>query len=221
MDIPGVPYQFRNPSLLQEALTHRSRGQLNYERLEFLGDSILNFVVASRLFDLRPDDSEGELSRLRSRVVRGDTLAVLASDLKLGDYLIMGEGELKSGGSKRESILADALEAIFGAIYIDGGFEACESVIKHICDPVIHDLPDAEELKDPKTRLQEWMQARGRPLPEYDSLREAGAEHAKRFHVRCRLPDSGREFEAEGGNLRKAEQKAAAGVLEELAGAGA
>jgi ribonuclease-3 len=220
MDIPGVPYTFRDQSLLQEALTHRSRGRFNYERLEFLGDSILNFVVTSRLYELRPDDSEGELSRLRSRVVRGDTLATLASDLKLGNYLIMGEGELKSGGFKRHSILADALEALFGAIYLDGGFEACETVIKHICDPVIHGLPDAEELKDPKTRLQEWMQARGRPLPEYDLVHEEGAEHAKRFHVRCRLPDSGREYMAEGSSRRKAEQKAAKGVLKDLAGAG-
>jgi ribonuclease-3 len=219
MDIPGVPYRFNEPALLQEALTHRSRGQLNYERLEFLGDSILNFVVASRLFALRPNDSEGDLSRLRSRVVRGDTLAALAADLKLGDYLVMGEGELKSGGFKRSSILADALEAVFGAIYLDGGFEACEAVIRHICDPVIRGLPDAEALKDPKTRLQEWMQARGRPLPEYDLLKEEGAEHAKRFFVRCRLPDSGREVEAEGKSRRNAEQKAASGVLDELADA--
>jgi ribonuclease-3 len=218
MNIPGIPYTFREPALLQEALTHRSCGQRNYERLEFLGDSILNFVVASRLFDLRPTDSEGELSRLRSRVVRGDTLASLATGLNLGNHLIMGEGELKSGGYKRQSILADALEAIFGAIYLDGGFEACRAVIRHVCDPVISHLPDAEKLKDPKTRLQEWMQARGRPLPEYDLLREEGAEHAKRFHVRCRLPDSGREVEAEGASRRKAEQRAAAGVLGELDG---
>ncbi len=216
MDIPGIPYRFREPALLQEALTHRSRGRLNYERLEFLGDSILNFVVASRLFELRPTDSEGDLSRLRSRVVRGDTLARLATDLALGDYLLMGEGELKSGGFRRESILADALEAVFGAIYLDGGFDACEAVIRHVGDPVIRGLPDAEELKDPKTRLQEWMQGRGRPLPEYELLREEGAEHAKRFFVRCRLPDSGREVEAEGGSRRKAEQKAAAGILSEL-----
>ncbi len=219
MDIPGIPYRFRDHALLQEALTHRSRGDLNYERLEFLGDSILNFVVAGRLFELRPDDSEGELSRLRSRVVRGDTLARLAAGLNLGDQLILGEGELKSGGFRRESILADALEAIFGAIYLDGGFEACEAVIRHVCDPVIRDLPDAEALKDPKTRLQEWLQARSRPLPHYSLLREEGAEHAKRFFVRCRLTDSGREVQAEGGSRRKAEQKAAAGMLDALTGA--
>ncbi len=216
MNLPGVPYTFRDPALLQEALTHRSRGQLNYERLEFLGDSILNFVVASRLFDLRPTNSEGDLSRLRSRVVRGDTLARLASNLKLGDHLIMGEGELKSGGFKRQSILADALEALFGAIYLDGGFEACRDVIHHICDPVILGLPDAEELKDPKTRLQEWMQARGRPLPEYTLIREEGAEHAKRFYVTCRLPDSAEKVEAQGASRRKAEQSAAQKILKAL-----
>jgi ribonuclease-3 len=216
MDVPGVPYTFRDPALLQEALTHRSRGRLNYERLEFLGDSILNFVVANRLFELRPNDSEGELSRLRSRVVRGDTLAMLASRLKLGNHLILGEGELKSGGFKRQSILADALEALFGAIYLDGGFDACRDVIQHVCDPVILELPDAEELKDPKTRLQEWMQGRGRPLPEYELLREEGAEHAKRFYVSCQLPDSGCVMEAEGGSRRKAEQSAAAKMLQAL-----
>jgi ribonuclease-3 len=218
MDIPGVPYAFRDPALLREALTHRSRGRLNYERLEFLGDSILNFVVASRLFELRPHDSEGELSRLRSRVVRGDTLAALAADLRLGDHLIMGEGELKSGGFRRQSILADALEALFGAIYLDGGFDACRDVIQHVCDPVIIDLPDAETLKDPKTRLQEWMQARGRPLPEYQLVSEEGAEHAKRFFVSCTLPDSGREVEAQGSSRRKAEQSAARKILRELDG---
>jgi ribonuclease-3 len=216
MNLPGIPYTFKDAELLREALTHRSRGDLNYERLEFLGDSVLNFVVASRLFELRPQDSEGELSRLRSRVVRGDTLARLAVELKLGDHLILGEGELKSGGFKRQSILADALEALFGAIFIDGGFEPCRKVIQHICDPVILALPDAETLKDPKTRLQEWLQGRGRPLPDYLLLKEEGAEHAKRFLVSCRLTDDGCEVEAWGGSRRKAEQAAAEAVLQQL-----
>jgi len=218
-DIPGITYAFERPELLQEALTHRSRGSLNYERLEFLGDSILNFVVASRLYRLRPDDNEGSLSRLRSRVVRRETLARVARKLKLGDYLIMGEGELRSGGYLRDSILADALESVLGAIYLDGGYAACEAVIREVFDPVIEDLPDAESLKDPKTRLQEWMQARARPLPEYELVSEHGAEHAKRFHVRCRLPDSGREEVAEGGSRRKAEQAAAQLMLDAVAGA--
>jgi ribonuclease-3 len=125
----------------------------------------------------------------------------------------MGDGELKSGGFQRGSILADALEALFGAVYLDGGFEACREVIRAVCDEVIEDLPDAEQLKDPKTRLQEWMQARARPLPEYELLREEGAEHAKRFVIRARLPDSGDEATASGNSRRKAEQAAASTLL--------
>ena len=214
--IPGIPHRFINPELLREALTHRSRGGANNERLEFLGDSILNFVVASCLYELRPRSSEGGLSRLRSRVVRGETLAQLAADMNLGDHLIMGEGEMKSGGFRRSSILADALEALFGAIYLDGGFKACESVIRAVCEEVIAGLPDAEELKDPKTRLQEWMQARARPLPEYKLILAEGAEHEKRFSIRVRLPDSGVEVEATGDSLRKAEQSGAAKMLQEI-----
>jgi ribonuclease-3 len=216
--VPGISYRFQDPELLRAALTHRSSGRLNYERLEFLGDSILNFVVASRLYELRPNNDEGDLSRLRSRVVRGDSLARLASGLRLGDYLIMGEGELKTGGFQRASILADALEALFGAIYLDGGYEACRAVIREVCDEVIENLPDAETLKDPKTRLQEWMQARARPLPEYQLLREEGAEHAKRFIIRARLPDSGDEMEAAGASRRKAEQAAADLLFKRLSG---
>lgn len=214
--IPGIDYRFDDAGLLTEALTHRSLGSRNYERLEFLGDSILNFVVASLLFAARPDDNEGNLSRLRSRVVRGETLARVARRLGLGEHLLVGEGELKSGGYMRDSILADALEAILGAIYLDGGFGACAAVIGAVFGPVIESLPDAEALKDPKTRLQEWLQGRGRPLPEYHLVGEEGAEHAKRFFVRCRLPDSADEEEAEGTSRRKAEQAAAAGLLQRL-----
>ncbi len=214
--LPGIEYRFIDPGQLREALTHRSRGAVNNERLEFLGDSILNFVVASRLYELRPQATEGELSRLRSRVVRGDTLAELATQLRLGDHLHLGEGELKSGGFKRQSILADALEALFGAIYLDGGFEACSAVIREVCEPVILDLPDAETLKDPKTRLQEWLQARGRPLPDYQLIREEGADHAKHFVVVCRIPDSEEQSQAEGSSRRKAEQSAASILLGKL-----
>lgn len=214
--IPGISYRFNDPDLMQDALTHRSRGRCNNERLEFLGDSILNFVVASRLYELRPEDTEGDLSRLRSRVVRGDTLADLARKINLGDHVLLGEGELKSGGFVRRSILADALEAIFGAIYLDGGFEACARVIREICDPVITNLPDAEQLKDPKTRLQEWMQARSRPLPEYTLVREEGAEHAKQFTVAVQVVDSGQRAEASGSSRRKAEQAAAGQMLRQL-----
>ena len=213
-DIPGIPYAFQRPELLTEALTHRSRGSRNYERLEFLGDSILNFVVSARLFELRPEDNEGNLSRLRSRVVRGEALARTARRLGLGEHLLLGEGELRSGGWLRDSILADALEAVLGAIYLDGGYAACEGVIRAVFEPVIADLPDAESLKDPKTRLQEYMQAHGRPLPEYQLVGEKGADHAKQFEVSCRLPDSGREASATGASRRKAEQAAAASLYQ-------
>lgn len=207
--LPGISHRFSDASLLTEALTHRSRSGSNYERLEFLGDAILNFVIADRLFRLHPGDNEGSLSRLRSRVVRGETLARVAKRLKLGDYLLMGEGELKSGGYLRDSILADALEAVLGAIYLDAGFDAAKSVIRDIFDTVVQDLPDAETLKDPKTRLQEWLQGRGRPLPVYELVGEDGAEHAKQFHVNCRLEDSRLSATATGSSRRKAEQAAA------------
>lgn len=211
--VPGIPYRFVRPELLREALTHRSCGSENYERLEFLGDSVLNLVVSRRLFETRRDADEGSLSRLRSRVVRGDSLARMAQDLGLGDHLRMGPGELRSGGFRRRSVLADALEAVLGAIYLDGGFEACERVIRQLFDPEIEALPDAESLKDAKTRLQEWLQARARPLPEYRLEAEEGADHAKRFRVACLLPDSGLEESAEGSSRRRAEQAAAAAVL--------
>ncbi len=214
--IPGVNYRFNDGSLLEAALTHRSRGSANNERLEFLGDSILSFVVSSQLYDINPQSSEGDLSRLRSRVVRGETLAALAAGIKLGEHLLLGEGELKSGGYLRHSILEDALEAVFGAIYLDGGFEACATVIRDICAPVINELPSAEELKDPKTRLQEMMQAKGRPLPEYELMAEQGAEHAKQFTVRVRLADTEQMMDAKGNSRRKAEQSAAARVLTQL-----
>lgn len=214
--LPGIDHEFSDPGLLREALTHRSHSAHNNERLEFLGDAILNFVIASELFDVRPDDNEGSLSRLRSRVVRGETLARVARRIGLGDHLQMGEGELKSGGYLRDSVLADALEAVLGAVYLDGGFDDADRVIRSTFRDVVHSLPDAETLKDAKTRLQEWLQARGRPLPVYTLVGEEGAEHAKRFQVACRLEDSGFEAEATGTSRRKAEQEAASAVLAAL-----
>lgn len=215
-EIPGIPYTFDNPDLLALALSHRSIGQTNNERLEFLGDAILDFVVSASLFASRPDNSEGDLSRLRARVVRGRTLAELATELKLGDHVKLGGGELKSGGFKRDSILADTLEAIFGAIYLDGGFEPCKKVIQHICDPVIARLPEADELKDPKTRLQEWLQGRGYPLPEYQLLSESGPPHKKHFVVKYLDKTVGIEVEGQGGSRQKAEQSAAASALDAI-----
>lgn len=219
--VAGIDYRFNDPQLLQAALTHRSAGSRNYERLEFLGDSVLNLVVSARLYELEPGASEGDLSRMRARLVRGSMLAEVAAGIGLGKQIRLGEGELKSGGFRRTSILADAFEALLGAIYLDGGFDACKTVILEYFDPLIAKLPAAEQLKDPKTRLQEWLQGRGRPLPDYVLLREEGADHAKNFHVSCRISDKGTLAEASGASRRKAEQAAAEKALVVLRGEGA
>ncbi len=214
--VAGIDYQFSDQQLLEEALTHSSRGANNYERLEFLGDSVLNLVVSSRLFELKPGASEGDLSRMRARLVRGESLTDIAGGLGLGKQLILGEGEMKSGGFHRASILADAFEALLGAIFLDSGYASCRTVILDLFDPLIEKLPGIEELKDAKSRLQEWLQGRGRPLPEYTLLREEGADHVKRFHVQCRIADDGIMMEASGSSRRRAEQAAASEVLELL-----
>ena len=209
----GIDYRFTDQKLLEEALTHRSLGANNYERLEFLGDSVLNLVVASRLFELKPGASEGDLSRMRARLVRGESLTKIASGLALGKQLYLGEGEMKSGGFHRASILADAFEALLGAIFVDSDYASCRTVILDVFDPLIEKLPGVEELKDAKTRLQEWLQGRGRPLPEYTLLREEGSDHLKKFHVQCRITDDGIMMEASGSSRRRAEQAAAAKML--------
>jgi len=207
--IPGIDYCFDDVGLLEQALTHRSFGPGHYERLEFLGDSLLSMVIAEQLFDQRPHASEGDLSRLRSRLVRDITLAKVASELSLGDYLRLGAGELKSGGFLRESILADVVEAIIGAIYLDGGFEPARRVICELFAERLANLPDADSLKDPKTRLQELLQGRGHELPEYTVICESGADHAKRFEVECRAGSLAEPVRAEAASRRKAEQAAA------------
>jgi ribonuclease-3 len=214
--VTGIDYLFNDTRLLQEALTHRSAGTGNNERLEFLGDSILNMIVAARLYELRPEASEGDLSRMRARLVRGTTLSEMAASIGLGRQLHLGEGEMKSGAFRRSSIQADAFEALIGAVYIDGGYGRCRRIVLDFFDPLIARLPDVEALKDPKTRLQEWLQARGRPLPEYVLEREEGADHVKVFFVSCRLPDAEVETNASGSSRRKAEQAAAAGMLDRL-----
>ena len=158
---------------------------------------------------------------MRARIVRGETLAKLAAGLDLGRHVKLGEGELKSGGCLRKSRLADALEALLGAIYLDGGFESCERVILDLCAPLVSDLPDVESLKDSKTRLQEWLQARGRPLPVYELVSESGHDHEKSFIIRCRLQDSGDAVTAAGSSLRKAEQAAAGSLMDRLTDTGA
>ncbi|KAB2922195.1 MAG: ribonuclease III [Candidatus Contendobacter sp.] len=210
----ALGYAFRRPGLLEEALTHRSASPRNNERLEFLGDALLNLVMAEYLFQRYPQASEGELSRLRATLVRGVALAELARSLKLGEELWLGQGELRSGGPQRESILADALEAIFGAVYLDGGLDACRALILHLYRNELTGLASASELKDPKTRLQEYLQARQQPLPVYSVLEIRGEPHAQSFTMECAVAD--RRAVAVGGSRRKAEQDAARQMLEQL-----
>ncbi|HNW78053.1 MAG TPA: ribonuclease III [Candidatus Competibacteraceae bacterium] len=207
-------YRFQRLELLEEALTHRSFAARNNERLEFLGDALLNLAVAEYLFQQYPKASEGELSRLRASLVRAETLAELARSLKLGDWLRLGPGELKSGGSRRESILSDTVEAIVGATYLDGGFEACRALVLNLYGDSLARLNSASELKDPKTRLQEYLQARQLGLPVYNVLEIRGEPHAQSFMVECVIGNC--RATAVGGSRRKAEQEAARQVLEQM-----
>ncbi len=207
--LPGIDHRFGDPELLERALTHRSHGGGHYERLEFLGDSLLNLVASELLYRRRPHAPEGDLSRLRSRLVRDVTLAEIALDLDLSRHLRLGQGELRSGGFLRESILADVVEALIGAVYLDGGFAAARRVVTDLIGDRLDELPDAEQLKDPKTRLQELLQAHGLDLPTYTVLAESGADHAKRFLVECAIGDRLPAVQAEAGSRRKAEQGAA------------
>ena len=211
-----IGYHFSNQDLLHEALTHRSAGKCNNERLEFLGDSILNFVITDVLYHQYPDFNEGDLSRLRASLVKGDKLAVIAAGLQLGDYLSLGSGELKSGGFRRKSILADAFEALLGAIFLDGGYELCRKVILDLYAEPLSSITSIDELKDPKTRLQEWLQSRRCPLPEYEVEEITGKAHKQSFKVSCYLASSDLKVFGEGKSRRKAEQDAAKKALESL-----
>jgi ribonuclease-3 len=207
---------FTTPALCHTAVTHRSAGADHNERLEFLGDSILNCAVARMLFDAHPLADEGALSRLRASLVSGDTLAQIAGDLGLGEFLRLGQGELKSGGFRRASILADALEAVLGAIFLDSGFDAAAAAVARIMGPRMSDLPAADALKDPKTRLQEVLQARGLALPTYTLTAVGGDPHAQSFTVTCNVPVFGVAAVGEGASRRRAEQLAAAKVIDLL-----
>ncbi|MEN3372352.1 ribonuclease III [Dechloromonas sp. ZS-1] len=212
----ALDYAFADLSLLQTALTHRSFSAAHNERLEFLGDSVLNCVVASALFKRFPDLPEGDLSRLRANLVRQDALHQLALSLKLGDLLRLGEGELRSGGHQRPSILADALEAIFGAVYLDGGFDAARQVIARLYAPLVAELKPGQAQKDAKTRLQEWLQAKRKPLPRYELLDSTGAAHERRFEVCCELQNPPLRTTGHGSSRRIAEQAAAEHALKAL-----
>jgi len=213
----ALGHAFSREELLLQALTHRSYGSPHNERLEFLGDSVLNCVVASFLYQRFGSLREGDLSRQRANLVCQEALAEIAQSLALGDYLRLGEGELKSGGFRRPSILADALEAIIGAIYLDAGFEAARAAIERLFKPLLDQVNPKESGKDPKTALQEIVQGRKLPLPQYALLATHGEAHAQRFEVECSLPTLNIRVSGEGGSRRAAEQAAARAAIARLA----
>ena len=206
--------RFADNGLLIRALTHRSVGSDNNERLEYLGDAVLSFVVADMLFEAHPEASEGELSRYRASLVSGDALGAVALELGLGELLNLGDGERKSGGKWRASILADALEALIGAVYLDQGLDAARAVAARLLQRRLEELPEASELKDAKTLLQEWLQGRGLGLPEYKVLEISGEPHQQLFRIRCDIGELAIAAEAQGSSRRRAEQEAASLVLE-------
>ncbi len=205
-----------DPELLQQALTHRSAGKKNNERLEFLGDSILSLVVSEWLYCHFPQLSEGQLSRLRASLVKGETLAEVARSYGLGDALILGSGELKSGGFDRASVLADAVEALFGAVLVDKGFDSARRFILAVFRPWLEKIDPQDNLKDPKSRLQEVLQKNALSLPEYTTLSESGKDHKKEFVVACSVPQLGLSTQSRAGSRKRAEQEAARKMLCQL-----
>lgn len=213
--LPGLGHRFAEPGLLRQALSHRSAGQPHNERLEFLGDGLLGFVVAELLYEHFPKASEGDLTRLRARLVRRESLAEQARSLDLGQWLRLGQGELKSGGFRRDSILADAFEAIVAAIYLDAGWSACRDWLRSRLAGIVSAL-DIKELADAKTRLQEWLQARGRGLPDYALIASEGDAHEQRFTVECRIEGDVAPTIGAATNRKRAEQIAAEAMLGSL-----
>ena len=210
-----LAYHFRDASLAALALTHRSAGKPNNERMEFLGDALLGAIVAEMLYETHPKATEGEMSRLRAQLVNGQALADVARDLELGDQLKLGSGELKSGGFRRDSILADAFEALVAAVYLDGGFDACRTAVRTLFAHRVAALPRSS--KDAKTRLQEWLQGEGWPLPQYELVGTEGEDHARTFEVNCVVVEPLAITAAGRGSSRRlAEQDAAETVLNRL-----
>ncbi|MEO8223807.1 MAG: ribonuclease III [Gammaproteobacteria bacterium] len=212
----SLGYRFADENLLDLALTHRSAGGASNERLEFLGDAVLGLVIAEALHSAHAEADEGTLSRLRARLVRRETLEDVARELTLGDFLHLGPGELRSGGHRRASILANSLEAVFGAVFLDGGWDATRQVILKLLGARIAALDADEELRDPKTRLQEYLQAKGHALPTYAVELVSGVAHAQHFNVTCRLPTPALEVRGAGPSRRAAEQEAAEQALRVL-----
>jgi len=216
----SLGYRFAEPELLAQALTHRSAGRRHNERLEFLGDALLGAIIAEALYRRYPTADEGQLTRLRATVVRRETLARLAQELDIGGCLQLGEGELKSGGHRRASILANTLEALIGAIYLDGGFEVCRERVTALFEQPLRRFSPVQLQKDPKTDLQEWLQARHLALPAYRTVKVEGQPHNRHFTVECELPGSMAAVRGEGRSRRIAEQNAATAALTALRASG-
>lgn len=209
-------YQFSDTQLLKQALVHRSFSANNNERLEFLGDGVLNCVIGSLLYERFPELKEGQLSRMRANLVNQQPLFEIAMELGLGHYLLLGEGELRSGGSSRPSILADALESILGAIFLDAGFDAARSAVLRLFSNRLNEVNPDNQGKDAKTLLQEWLQSRHHGLPSYELLSTTGQAHAQVFLVACRIDVLGVQTEGTGPNRKTAEQAAAQAAYEKL-----
>jgi ribonuclease-3 len=210
-------YQFRQANLLEQALTHRSYSrQLNNERLEFLGDSILNLIISNHIYERFTAADEGDLSRIRASLVKQETLAQVARQIDLGDYIHLGGGELKSGGFRRASILSDALEALIGAIYLDSDYAQTEAAVLHLYRQQLQSVDAGANLRDPKTRLQEYLQANKNSLPGYQVEQITGKSHDQVFTVSCKLDDLALQSSGKGSSRKKAEQQAAQKILDKL-----
>lgn len=209
-------YQFSDSALVEQALTHRSFGGSHNERLEFLGDAIVNMIVAEALFVQFPKTREGDLTRMRASLIRGQTLAEIARELQLGEFLRLGSGEMKTGGHRRESILADVLEALIAAIYLDAGIDTCRERVLAWFGSRLQLVTPGETNKDPKTRLQEWLQGRAKATPIYVLTETLGEAHNQSFTVECRIPSVNEHFSGSGGSRRVAEQVAAQAALDYL-----
>lgn len=208
-----IGYRFTDAALAEQALTHRSFGGLHNERLEFLGDAMVNFIIAEALFRRFPTTREGDLTRMRALLIRGQTLAEIAREFNLGELLRLGSGEMKSGGHRRESILADVLEAIIGAIYLEAGLEVCRERVLDWFGVRLQQVAPGEVNKDPKSRLQEWLQGRGKALPVYQLSATHGEAHNQQFEITCTIPSVAQTFHGEGSSRRIAEQIAAQQAL--------
>ena len=212
-----LDYRFKNSDLLEQALTHRSYSQINNnERLEFLGDSVLSLVISENIYQRESGADEGELSRLRSSLVKEEALARVARDIGLGDFIYLGGGELKSGGFRRSSILSDALEAIIGAIYLDSGFAPAKNTILHLYQDYLLNLPDIDSLKDSKTQLQEYLQSKQLDLPDYTVIQTTGKSHDQIFTVSCNIESLKMHFNGTGSSRKKAEQNSAKKTLDQI-----